>query len=429
VRYSEAIGYLYGLSPRGVKVGLERMERALAQRGHPERRFRSIVVAGTNGKGSVSAMIASVLQQAGFKVGLYTSPHMHRLVERFRVNGRPLAERELAQRVGELVPWLERAGTPPLTFFEICTLLAFEAFRDHKVDFAVLEVGLGGRLDATNVVTPEVSVITRIALDHADRLGATLAAIAREKAGIARARVPLVTAASEPSALRVIRARARRVGAPLQVIGRDFAVRAAQQRADAYDVRIGGRELLGLRVPLRGSYQADNLGCAVAALGCLQEAGVSIREQALRSGLRRVRWPGRLELIAGAPSVLLDAAHNPDACLALAEHLRGLRATYRRTVLLFGVLADKEHAEMLRILLPQVDAHLFATPPTPRALPARALASEWGGQAYDAPVRALARARRLAGRRGLVVAAGSIFLMAEVRARLLGLRSDPPIAM
>ncbi|MFT3923520.1 MAG: folylpolyglutamate synthase/dihydrofolate synthase family protein [Myxococcales bacterium] len=424
--YTEATRYLYALAPRGVQLGLERMERALAQRGHPERAFRSLLVAGTNGKGSVAAMLAATLRASGLKVGLYTSPHLHRMVERFRVGGRPISERELARRVSALAPWLEHPDTPPLTFFEVCTLIAFELFRDQRCDVVVLEVGLGGRLDATNVVTPEVSVITCIAMDHADRLGSSIAKIAGEKAGIIKAKVPLVSAVRDPAALRVIRARARSKGAPLFQIGRDFE---AQRGPRGYAVRVGDNELESVALPLAGDYQADNLACALAALDVLRRRGFALPEAALRRGLRAVRWPGRLELIAGAPSVLLDAAHNPDAARALADHLRSLRERYARVVLLFGVLADKDHQAMLELLLPQVDKVVFATPGTQRALPARELSARWGGLAVQDPLRALGRARRLAGKRGLVVAAGSIFLMSAVRAQLLNEPFDPPIAM
>jgi dihydrofolate synthase/folylpolyglutamate synthase len=444
VRYAEATRYLYALAPRGVQLGLSRMERALAQRGHPERAFRSIVVAGTNGKGSVAAMLAASLRAHGLKVGLYTSPHLHRLVERFQVQGRPLAQTELARRVSELAPWLERTTTPELTFFEVCTLLSFEVFRDQKCDVAVLEVGLGGRLDATNVVTPMVSVITRIALDHADKLGDTIPQIAREKAGIIKPKVPVVAGVRDASALRVIQARARRMGAPLTVIDRDFAAQAVEARPRAREQRVEAREQdthgvfavsVGqescerIRLPLSGSYQADNLACAVAALHALRAHGIFCSERAIRVGLAKLRWPGRLELIEGSPSVLLDAAHNPDAAQALAEHLATLQQRYPRVVLLFGVLADKEHEAMLELLLPRVDQFVFATPATPRALAAAQLVARWGGLAIDDPLQALRRAQRLAGKRGLVVAAGSIFLMAAVRAELLNLPADPPIAM
>jgi dihydrofolate synthase/folylpolyglutamate synthase len=184
-----------------------------------------------------------------------------------------------------------------------------------------------------------------------------------------------------------------------------------------------------LKVPLSGEFQRDNVACAVAALRALRSRARPMDEASLRKGLARVRWPGRLELIEATPHVLLDAAHNPDACAALARHVRALRERHARVVLLFGVLSDKQHVQMLNLLLPLADAHVFATPPTPRARPAAELAARFGGEVVDEPLRALRRAQRLAGKRGLVVVAGSIFLMAEVRAALLGKAADPPIAL
>ncbi len=447
--YRAALEYLYTLAPRGIELGLGRMETVLAERGHPERVCPAIVVAGTNGKGSVAALIASLLASAGLRVGLFTSPHLHRLVERFRIGGRPVAERSLARKVTELRPYLARPSTPPLTFFELCTLIAFELFREARCDFSVLEVGLGGRLDATNVVTPRVSVITSIGLDHTDRLGPTLAHIAREKAGILRPGVPAVVGVRSAEALTVILGRARRVGAPLSVIDRDFGVERVEARGCARErneveargcarerkeasarvsVWIGARRFQKLPLPFAGTFQADNLACAVAALSCLGEEFV--QDAALvRRGLSRARWPGRLELIEGAPSVLCDAAHNPPACAALAEHLERSCAQFTRRVLLFGALRDKDHAGMLALLRPHVDAVVFTTVATPRAEVAELLAARYGGDAFADPGRALARSRKLAGRRGLVIACGSIFVMADVRARLLGLRADPPIAL
>jgi dihydrofolate synthase/folylpolyglutamate synthase len=425
MNYADATRFLYSLAPRGISLGLDRVEQALAQRGHPERACPAIVVAGTNGKGSVAAMLAACLRASGLCVGLYTSPHLHRMVERFQVDGRAVSERALANKVGELAPWLTAESTPPLTFFEACTVLAFELFRDARCDVMVLEVGLGGRLDATNVVKPLVGVITGIAMDHADRLGPTLAHIAREKAGIIKRGVPVVVGAREPAALRVIKARAARLQAPCLHIDRDFAGELEGERA-AVRVRQARHERL--RLPLRGAHQADNLACAVAALSLLAERGlIADLPRALR-GLSRVRWPGRLELLPGKPDVLLDAAHNPEASERLAAELARLAPAYTKRVLVFGVLSDKDHRAMLAPLRRQVDEVVFTTPPTPRARPARELAGR-SGRAVDEPLAALRAARRLAGRRGLVVVAGSIFVMAQVRAHLLGEKSDPPIAM
>ncbi|HEX5660969.1 MAG TPA: cyanophycin synthetase [Polyangiales bacterium] len=395
MNYAETLSYLYGLEARGVKPGLARVRRVLALRDHPERRVPSIVVAGTNGKGSVATMIAAGVRG---RVGLFTSPHMHRFVERFRIDGRPVAEARIARAASELRRALEQPGAPQLTFFEINTVLAFELFRE--CDLIVLEVGLGGRLDATNVVTPLVSVICSIALDHTDWLGPTIAHIAREKAGILKPGVPAIVGTRDREALRVITARASRLRAPAQLIDRDFAPQP--------------------RAPLPGSFQADNYAVALAALRALPA-----RFRA--KGMRRVRWPGRLELLPGAPDVLCDAAHNPHAAAALAEHLAGLK--YARKVLMFGAMRDKQHDAMIALLRPHVDAIVFARAHTPRAEDATALAERYGGEAFTSVPRALVRARKLAGKRGLVIACGSIFLMTEVRAQVLGLRTDPLIAM
>lgn len=426
MRYAQAIEYLYKLEPRGISLGLARVEKALVQRGSPQRAFQSVLVAGTNGKGSVSAMLASVLKESGLRVGLYTSPHLHQLVERFRVNGRTMPKAELARRVSALRAWVEEESTPPLTFFELCTVLAMEWFRDVGCDIVVLEVGLGGRLDATNVVTPVLSVITHVALDHQDRLGPTVRHIAREKAGIAKAGVPLVVGERDAESWRVIAAQARKVKAPMMRIDRDITVR---EQDGAYAVRVGADELAGLRIPLRGAYQRDNLACAVGGVVALRKRGVAISDAALRKGLARVKWPGRLELIEGAPDVLCDAAHNPDACEALAAHLAQLGERYRRKVLVFGVLRDKDYERMLQLLLPCFDEVVFGTPISPRSARGAELCQRFGGKAFDDPQRCLSYAQKRAGKRGLVVVAGSIVWMSMLRARVLGVREDPKIAL
>ncbi len=407
-------------------LGLSRVKAALALRGHPERKVPAVLIAGTNGKGSVASIVESVLRAEGYRTGLYTSPHLHRMTERFRIDGKPIGQRDFAARVTEIAPFLEHPKTPALTFFEACTLLAFEIFRDARCDIMVLEVGLGGRLDATNVVTPLVSAITSIALDHQDRLGSTVAEIAREKAGIIKSGVPVVVGARDASALRVIAATAKRRYAPVLCIGREIRVSSEDGTCD---VNVEGRAHTGLRLPLAGSHQRDNLGCAVAVLDCLAARGFPVSERALRRGTARTRWPGRLELLTGKPDVLLDAAHNPEACERLAQHLAILTVRYSRCVLLFGVMRDKDHAAMLATLRPCVSEIIFATPDTPRAESAARLRELYEGIAVDDPVRAFARAKKLAGARGLVIVAGSIFLLAKIRAKILGLGMDPTIAM
>jgi dihydrofolate synthase/folylpolyglutamate synthase len=433
MRYAQAIERLYALQSRGIRLGATRMHGALALRGHPERGQVFVQVGGTNGKGSVSAMIAACLSRAGYRTGLFTSPHLHRYVERVRIDGRPLRESEAARRISDLLDCFAARAAPDTTFFELTTLLALEAFAEHRCDVVVLEVGLGGRLDATTAVTPAVSVITRVALDHTQILGDSVAEIAREKAGIAKKGVPLVVGGRDAEARRVIARHARRVGAPVSWIDRDFGVAASATRADRFDVRVGERVFPGLGLGLRGQHQLDNAACAVAALAQLEARGFEVPLRQLREGLLRVRWPGRLEPVAGKPRFLFDAAHNLDGCLALADFLRDADswrpARGARRVLVFGAMADKQYGDMLRLLAPLFDRVFFCPPPLARAASSAELRRHVRGTPVRTTAQALARARKAAGPRGEVVVAGSIFLVAEARAQVLGLRSDPPIRM
>ena len=427
--YLSAVRWLYGLEPRGIRLELDRLRAALALRGHPERGLRVVHVAGTNGKGSVSAMIAGSLRAAGLRVGLYTSPHLHRFVERVRVDGAPLGERALARRATELRALLEAPEAPQLTFFEVATLLALESFRDARVDVAVLEVGLGGRLDATNVIdAPLACAITRIARDHEAYLGHTIAQIAGEKAGIAKRGVPLVVGARDPEACAAIRERATSVGAsPVLWLGEEVQLR--EERAGRFAVCAAGAEVSGLRVALAGAHQHENAAIAVATLLTLRARGLDVPDDAIRRGLAGVRWPGRLERARrGGFTYLFDAAHNLDGCLALAAHLASLPRSGQR-VLLFAAMSDKAHAQMLGALAPHFDAIVYTRPATPRAAEPETLASYSPGEPVRAVPAALARAQALAGTSGTVVVAGSIYLLAEARALALGVRTEPPIAM
>jgi len=421
-RYREALRWLYGLESRGIKLGLERMAEAAELREHPEQETRYVHVAGTNGKGSVATMLESVLRAAGYRTGQFASPHLQRYVERVRIGGRPISEREAARRIEEL-----RADQrlPPLSFFEYTTLLAFEAFRDAHCDIVVLEVGLGGRLDSTNIVRPEVSVITNISFEHQRILGDTLAKIAREKAGVLKANVPCVVGARGKDVRRAIAARARAVGAPLRWIDRDFE---STWSDGALSVRVGEQDWADLRLGLRGEYQGDNAACAIAALTELRERGFEWSDANIRAGLKRAKWPGRLESHRGKPEFLFDAAHNASGCETLARYLDELDFS-GRVVLLFGAMSDKDHRRMLAAFDGRVDRRVYATSGIYRSeSPARFARIREGSVARS--VRdAVARAKRAAGPDGLVVVAGSIFLVSEVRALVKQVRTDPPIAM
>jgi dihydrofolate synthase/folylpolyglutamate synthase len=325
--YAETIEYLFGIRLFGQKLGLETMRYLLELLGDPQDSLRFIHIAGTNGKGSVAAMCHSVLTAAGYKTGLYTSPHLVSFCERFQINGRSIAEGDIVRLVEQLRPVLDRITSHPEfrqpTFFEAVTTLALQYFRERNVEVVVWETGLGGRLDATNIVTPLVSVITNIAFDHTQYLGETLAQIAGEKAGIIKPRVPVVTATTDSDALAVIRGQAALLQCPVTVVGEDAA----------------------FRTPLLGRHQIVNCATAVAAL---MATGLEIGEATLREGLAHTRWPGRFQV---AGNVVLDGAHNADAARHLAdtlhEHFPG-----KRLGLVLGVLRDKNYDEMCRILAP-----------------------------------------------------------------------------
>jgi len=409
MRYREALRFLYALELRGVRLGLLPMKRALALSGHPERTLRFVHVAGTNGKGSVAAMIEAALREGGFRTGLYTSPHVHRFAERIRINGRPIFDQEIEHHVTSLKRLLTGRGAPRLTFFEATTWVALEAFRSHRPDVVVLETGLGGRLDATNVVSPEVSVITSVGMDHEALLGHTLVSIAREKAGIIKRGVPVVVGARQRNVRAVILRKARASSAQALLIDRDFRAQPS-----------------GLALP--GVHQLDNAACARAALGLLSDRGFAVSNATTRRAFAAVRWPGRLENVAGRPPVLLDAAHNPDGCKALASYLRALRRPGKR-VLLFGAMTDKNTRAMLKALDGVVDARVYTSTGMTRSEAPSTLASIRPGECTESVRDALRLARRLAGPRGLVVVAGSIFVMAEARRWLLRPRTDPLIAL
>ena len=414
---SEALAFLHSRSPSTVVLGLEPMQAALDELGNPERRMPSVHVAGTNGKGSTCAMVDAVLRAAGFRVGLYTSPHLVRFNERIRLGGVDIEDAVLGRRLSEV---LERAPTAAsLTYFELGTLVAFWHFAEEGVDFAVLETGLGGRLDATSTCLPRATAITALGLDHMEYLGETLSAIAREKAGIFRAGVPAVLTEQPEEAMAVLRAEAARVGAPLLREGVDFTLAEAQGQL-LY--RHGTRRLSGLRLGLQGIHQRHNAAVALALLDVLEEAGADIEDEARLRGLQEVRWPGRLEEVQGAPLLLLDGAHNPDGVEVL---LSALDTTYagRRIHLVFGAVKDKDVSRMLSRLLPRMASVVLTPLETPRSLEPTSYLDDArkacpdvqvAASAAEALKAAVARARK----EDVVLVAGSLYLVGAVKAHL-----------
>ena len=405
----------------GMRPGLETTRALLSRLGDPQDALAAIHVAGTNGKGSVAAMVAAVLAAAGLRAGRYTSPHLLRFHERFLLDGSPPADDALADALAEVeaaAAAVAGEGGQPATFFECATAAAFLLFRRAGLRLAVIETGLGGRFDATNVLTPLVSVVTRIGLDHREQLGDTLAAIAGEKAGIVKPGRPVVCGAMPEEARQVVRAAAAACRAPFVDAAETIAVAPVSAGLDGLVARVTtpGRDLGKLRVPLAGAFQAENLATAAAALeAAAGAAGLPLPDEAFRDGLARVCWPGRFQLAVREPPVIVDGAHNPDAAAALREALR--RARVRQPVaLVAGLCADKDTSAFLHTLASAVRRAWAVPVPSPRTLPAadtaRLMRSAGIGavEAAELPT-ALAAARAWAAAEGgAVLVCGSLFL-------------------
>jgi dihydrofolate synthase/folylpolyglutamate synthase len=404
---ASTLAELYARAPRGIRLGLETMQQACERAGHPEAAFASVHIAGTNGKGSTAAMVEAMARAEGLRTGLYTSPHLCRFAERIRIDGEPLTDGALDRFLRQAL-----ALAPSASFFEVATLAAFLAFRDARVDLGVVEVGLGGRLDATNVLpTPKAAAVTSIGWDHKDWLGDTLEAIACEKSGIAKRGVPVVLGAMPAPILEIVQREClRREANP---------VVAEHQPSTVQRVDSSPRALVG-------DYQRSN---ALVATHLGQLLGLS--EEALRRGLASAHWPGRLETLRMPHgSCLLDAAHNEQGALALASHLQTLKLPPARVALVFGALADKDWHPMLDALAPFAEARFYA-PPKGRAPTAPdLLATRHPGACFeDGPAACRHASAWAREREGLVVVAGSIYLLGEVRAHLLELPTDPPVAL
>lgn len=410
VEYQESLEFLYGLQRFGIKLGLDNIRELLVRLGSPETAYRVVHVAGTNGKGSVCATLASVLACSGYRTGLYTSPHLQDFSERIRVDGEPIETAAVVALTRELRA--ASAGLQP-TFFEFTTAMALLYFQRRGVAIAVLEVGMGGRLDATNAVMPQVTAITPVSLDHQAHLGPDLATIAAEKGGIIKPGVPLVLGRQQPEALAVLCDLAERMQAPVLTIDADFRV----EGGDQLRYRGPGLEIDGLELVLPGSHQRDNLAVALAALGELRRQGLAIAAAAIRTGVRSVCWPGRLEW-RGAGRLLLDGAHNDAGARVLADYLRSLNKAGIHLVI--GIKGDKQAEAILAPLLPLATAVYCTAPPVEEAVPPARLAALAAGTArpatvHAAPLAAVTAALAARCQGEIVVVAGSLFLVAEVR--------------
>jgi dihydrofolate synthase/folylpolyglutamate synthase len=418
---------LYALSSqKGMVLGLERIERVLAGLGHPERAFPSVHLAGSNGKGSTAAFLASILSQRGRRIGLYTSPHLVLLNERVQVVERGRATMAAPEVLLEAFEAVDRAapGFEDLTFFEVITAAGLLALARQGVQLGVIESGLGARLDATRLVDAKVSVLTDISLEHTAILGDTLEAIAEEKAHVLRPGRALVAADPPPAARAVIERRAREVGSPLHMIGQDIFVRVRPDQS--FDFELGeGRRLDKVRLSLLGPHQGRNALLAIKAATLLDP---TITDGEIREALENTEWPGRMEVLRrpSRPPVLLDGAHNAQGAEALDRAIRAHHALFRGPLhFVFGVLADKDASRMLEVLLPLADSIVLTRPDSARARDPEALfqalpkAEQSRANAVESLEAALDLAERRAMQRGgWVVVAGSLYLVGEARRRL-----------
>lgn len=420
--YKDALAYLESLIRFGIKLDLERFRVLCAQFGDPQNSFRSIHIAGTNGKGSTTAIASSILRAAGLKVGSYLSPYVHDLRERVLVNGEMISKDDFAELMGEIIPHLEAVAASDLgqpTEFEAKTLLAFLHFARKGVDIACVEVGMGGRFDATNVLDPLVSVITNVSLDHTERLGDTVEKIAFEKAGIIKPGRPVVTAAEEP-ALGVIQEAAAERGCPLWRVregstsdkGDDDIVWEAADSLLSITAR--KRTYKGLRLGLKGSFQYPNAACAVAAVEFVD--GVS--EEAIHQGLAEAYIPGRLEVLRRNPTLVIDGAHNPAAAACLAEAIRQ-EFKYERLILVVGMLSTHSAEGFLSHVAPLAERIIATAPDWPLARPAEELAKE--ARAFLANVSVVSTVRAAvdaaiaeARTEDLVLVTGSFYTIGEL---------------
>ena len=419
--YRDSLDYLYGLERHGIVFGLANIRNILKSLGNPQEKVKGIHIGGTNGKGSTAAMIQSILSRCGYRVGLYASPHLISFTERIRIDDREITEGEVARLTERIRGAVREGGIPEtFTFFDFTTAMALLYFVEAGVDLAILEVGLGGRLDSTNVVDPLLAIITNISLDHRDYLGDTLEDVAREKAGIIKEGRAVVTAATQPKVLDLVKRACLKKKAPLFRVGRDFRGRRAGPRRFHYH----GRKLnfRNLELKLAGRHQIINATTALGAIEILGEKVDRIADEAIYEGLRDVQWPGRLEVVMESPTVLLDGAHNPDAAKRLKEAILE-EFTYERLLLALGIMNDKDYRRIISILVPLADMTVLCRPRYERAAPPQVLLNEVTGIETRAEIiedvgEAVQHLLSMGSERDLICITGSFYTIGEAKAYL-----------
>ncbi len=416
--YTDCLDAMYRMRRFGIVLGLSTISNILEGLGNPQRKVKTIHIAGTNGKGSIAAALATILQKAGFRVGLYTSPHLVRFNERICVDGVPISD-DAVVTAWEAVKSAHHGDREP-TFFEFTTAMAFFEFGRRKVDFAVIETGMGGRMDATNVILPAVSIITNISLEHKMYLGRTLAAIATEKAGIIKAGVPVVSGVVQKSARAVVEATAAHLSAPLYLKGRDFFVR--RTGGDRFSYTGIDHRWPGMQTGLMGGHQVENAALTLAAGELLMRTWKQISRAHIQDGLLRTRWPGRLEVVSQRPFVIMDGAHNLMAARQLRRFLQE-NLTGRRITMVAGILNDKPYASILKDLAAPCQRLIITRANIDRSLPPETLAAAARPLITDIQIipdvpEAVRYAIATSGPEDAVCVAGSLYVVGEAKAML-----------
>ncbi len=414
--YQKCLDSMFSLHRFGIKLELDTIRHILNAIGNPQRTFKSIHIAGTNGKGSVAAMLSTILQSAGYKVGRYTSPHLVKFNERICIDNQPISDDDV------ISTWKQVSGAAPETrqptFFEFTTAMALSEFGRRKVDWAVIETGMGGRMDATNVIEPGLTIITNIALEHKDYLGKTIAAIAFEKAGIIKKGVPLVTGVRQKAARTVILNQADSMSAPVYLQTRDFRQRRVGDNLFNYFGLANSyrRLILGLS----GAHQFDNAGLVLAACEVLNQTGqANVPQEAIRYGLQHTCWSGRLEIAGHSPVIILDGAHNLTAASVLAKHLSS-QYTGKKITLVIGILNDKPYRRIMKYLVPPCHRVIVTQPDTQRAITAQRLeevARQFTSEVYlqSTVERAVRYALKTSDPQDVICVAGSLYVVGEAK--------------
>ncbi len=415
LEYAHTVSFLCGLERFGILLGLDNITTLLEKIGNPQRSFRSVHITGSNGKGSTASFVEGIARAAGMRTALYTSPHLNDFRERIRLDGRVIGENDVIEAADKIKELYDPSRT---TFFEFTTALAFDQIAKFRPDLAVIEVGLGGRLDATNTLLPEVSVITDVSLEHQDYLGLTIPAIAREKAGILKPHTPVVTGASRRQARDVILAEAQRLGCPLREFGKSF--RAVRTSDGSFSYRSRRMEMEGVRLSMVASYQVKNAALAIAVVEELVKGDFVVSEEAIREGIYATKFPGRFELLAQNPHIIIDGAHTPEGMRLLKSNVRRLFPN-KDVRLLLGMLKDKDYQDLVSIIAPMAKEVVCVAPQSNRALDPQELAhlvQKLGipASSHDTIEEGFDYLRTKADPNDLVLAAGSLYMIGPVRA-------------